>query len=358
MRYDSYAFFFIFFALHIPITLNAMALRAVLGLSHSLPRAKPVSMAIIRPSHAFFTPFLPHTAGPGRSLLTSFLSTARSSPLPQSLSVSSPLTKRSFNSSTKSLIKSTYFPRGGRSSGNGYGYGGGGPQGPWAWFTRLRRRIDRIPTMTLVYGLIGINGAVFLLWQYALSSAQRFRDPSLLYFLRNNFILNEVNVFSGRIWTLVTSAFSHSNGTHIFVNCLGLYFLAPAAASIMGSASFLGLYLGAGVFSSLVSLGYHRFSRHRWWGSEGASGAIYACLAYYGALFPNSQVLMFFVIPMPVWVAIGGIFAWDFYSAVKRPNSGTDSAGHLGGIIYGLGAAMVLKRGGFMRMMRGGRPRW
>lgn len=25
--------------------------------------------------------------------------------------------------------------------------------------------------MTLVYGLIGINGAVFLLWQYALSSA-------------------------------------------------------------------------------------------------------------------------------------------------------------------------------------------
>ncbi|KIR28711.1 hypothetical protein I309_02203 [Cryptococcus deuterogattii LA55] len=306
-----------------------MAFRATLGFSHSLSRAQPVSMATIRPSHAFFTPFVPCTTGLSRSLLTSSLSTIRFPSLPPSSSISNFLTKRSFTSSTKSLIRSSYFPRGGRLGGNGYGYGGGGPQGPWAWFTRLRRRIDRIPTMTLVYGLIGINGAVFLLWQYALSSAQRFRDPSLLYFLRNNFILNEVNVFSGRIWTLVTSAFSHSNGTHIFVNCLGLYFLAPAAASIMGSASFLGLYLGAGVFSSLVSLGYHRFSQHRWWGSEGASGAIYACLAYYGALFPNSQVLLFFVIPMPVWVAIGGIFAVSlfFYLLVFRYSSSLGSPG-------------------------------
>lgn len=154
-----------------PITFNKMALRAAFGLSHSFPRVQPVSMATIRPSHAFFTPFIPRTAGPSRSLLTSSPFTARSSPLPQSPPLSSLLTKRSFTSSTNSLIRSTYFPRGGRSGGNGYGSGGGGPQGPWAWFTRLRRRIDRIPTMTLVYGLIGINGAVFLLWQYALSSA-------------------------------------------------------------------------------------------------------------------------------------------------------------------------------------------
>ncbi|WVW82711.1 hypothetical protein I302_104722 [Kwoniella bestiolae CBS 10118] len=266
-------------------------------------------------------------------------------PAPQ---ITTRLLRRSFGSSARGLIRSSYFPKGGN---GGYSYGGGGGGN---WFNRLRSRIDRIPTMTLVYGLIGLNGGVFLLWQYAISSAQRFRDPSLFIFLQKNFILNEINVFSGRVWTLVTSAFSHMSGSHIFVNCLGLYFLAPAAAGLMGSSAFLGLYLGAGIFSSLASLTYHRLKRDRWMGSEGASGAIYACLSFYGAMFPQSTVLMFFVIPMPVWVAISGIFAWDFYGALFRPNSGTDSVGHLGGISYGLLAALAMRRGGFIRMLRGG----
>ncbi|WVO14170.1 hypothetical protein L204_101801 [Cryptococcus depauperatus] len=326
-----------------------MALRVALGAMNTSTRFHH----ICRPSlnNSFSTAFFSRALSSRLLMRSTLQSRIKSIHKPFERIASS----RSFSSTHLSLIRSTYFPRGGRSG----GYGFGGPQGPGGWFTRLKRRIDRIPTMMLIYGLIGINGAVFLLWQYAVSTAQRFRDPSLLYFMRKNFILNKINIFSGRIWTLVTSAFSHSTGTHIFVNCLGLYFLAPAAASIMGSASFLGLYLGAGVFSSLVSLGYHRISGHRWWGSEGASGAIYACLAYYGALFPQSQVLMFFIIPMPVWVAISGVFAWDFYSAIFRPHSGTDSSGHLGGIVYGLLAAASYRRGGFMRMLRGGsKPRW
>ncbi|KAK8869521.1 hypothetical protein IAR55_000087 [Kwoniella newhampshirensis] len=331
-----------------------MSLRAALGLAQAtLPRSRPLSA--VPPS--FFSPcFRSQTiAGPSRlpmnynSVLRS-LHTRPAQSSPQTLQ----LIHRAFSTSRRTLIRSTYFPRG-SSSGGGGGYGGG-QQG---WFTRLRRRMDRVPTMTLVYGLIGLNGAVFLLWQYAISNAQRFRDPSLFIFLQKNFILNEINVFSGRVWTLVTSAFSHMSGSHIFVNCLGLYFLAPAAAGIMGSSAFLGLYLGAGVFSSLTSLTYHRLKKDRWMGSEGASGAIYACLSFYGAMFPQSTVLMFFIIPMPVWAAISGIFAWDFYSALARPNSGTDSAGHLGGIVYGLGAALALRRGGLLRMIRGGgRPRW
>lgn len=45
-----------------------------------------------------------------------------------------------------------------------------------------------------------------------------------------NFLINEMNIQAGRLWTFVTSCFSHSSGSHIFVNCLGLYFMAPAAA--------------------------------------------------------------------------------------------------------------------------------
>ncbi|OCF39445.1 hypothetical protein I317_06769 [Kwoniella heveanensis CBS 569] len=342
-----------------------MALRDIMGLAHGLHRAPSIAQPIrcLRFARPLSKAAVSTNAGPSRlsPILSSnapFFHTFSHKPhsISRSLSsTSSAILRRAFTSSSKGLIRSTYFPRGG-SNGGGGGYRGGGGGGNW--FYRLRGRIDRIPTMTLIYGLIGVNAGVFFLWQYALSSAQRFRDPTLFAFLQKNFILNEVNVFSGRVWTLVTSAFSHMSGSHIFVNCLGLYFIAPAAAGLMGSSGFLGLYLGAGIFSSLTSLTYHRLKQDRWWGSEGASGAIYACLSFYGAMFPQSTVLMFFVIPMPVWAAISGIFAWDFYSALFRGNTGTDSAGHLGGIVYGLGAAMAMRRGGFLRMLRGGRPRW
>jgi membrane associated rhomboid family serine protease len=49
---------------------------------------------------------------------------------------------------------------------------------------------------------------------------------------------------------------------------------------------------------------------------------------------------------MPAWVLIGGMFAYDGYSAFFRPGSGTDSAGHVGGIMAGLGAALLARRRG------------
>lgn len=67
-------------------------------------------------------------------------------------------------------------------------------------------------------------------------------------------------------------------------------------------------------------------------------------IAFYGALFPTTQFLLFFVLPLPAWAVIGGIFAYDAYGAIFNPASGTDSAGHMGGILAGLGAAVLLRR--------------
>jgi len=70
-------------------------------------------------------------------------------------------------------------------------------------------------------------------------------------------------------------------------------------------------------------------------------------------LFPRQTFLLYFVVPMPAWVLIGGIFAWDAYSAVFAPST-TDSAGHVGGLAAGLAAAMYVRR----RIGRFGRGRW
>lgn len=50
--------------------------------------------------------------------------------------------------------------RGGR-AGGGYG---GGPQGPWQ---RLRARINAIPSNYIFWGIIGLNGLVFVSWNLA-----------------------------------------------------------------------------------------------------------------------------------------------------------------------------------------------
>lgn len=107
-------------------------------------------------------------------------------------------------------------------------------------------------------------------------------------------------------------------------------------------------------------------------------------IAFFAAMFPNTQFLLFFVVPMPAWLFAGGIFAvsplstllflprpslylsllhyphlsslpgpsdtqYDLFGALYRPNSTTDSAGHLGGIVAGLGAAMLFRKGRFPR---------
>lgn len=131
-------------------------------------------------------------------------------------------------------------------------------------------------------------------------------------------------------WTLVTSAFSQSTGSHILVNSLGLYFIAPAALrwdfahsisgsrklidSVLSGSGFLTLYLG-GTFSLLVvqhivcpltsgglaaavaSLTWRRIRGNTNGGSEGASGAIYSALgrSSFGLLriFDDHRFVMF-----------------------------------------------------------------
>lgn len=68
---------------------------------------------------------------------------------------------------------------------------------------------DRNPSY-LIYLIIGICTAVFLAWQYAQQSWQKFGDRSLANFMANNFLCSWDGVMAGRWWTLLTSTFSHN----------------------------------------------------------------------------------------------------------------------------------------------------
>jgi hypothetical protein len=69
--------------------------------------------------------------------------------------------RRAFSSSRQGLARPSYSPRGG---------GGWQPPPPPSFWAKLRARINGIEPPHLVYGIIGLNLAIFGLWAYAINS--------------------------------------------------------------------------------------------------------------------------------------------------------------------------------------------
>ncbi|KAI0254298.1 hypothetical protein BJV78DRAFT_1152427 [Lactifluus subvellereus] len=214
------------------------------------------------------------------------------------------------------------------------GWGWESPGGPWQ---RLVQRFNSIPPNYLLFGILGVNGAVFAAWSYV----QMFQNVAdrppgvkrLTRWLQNNFTNSYENLHKGRFWTLVTSTFSHAQPGHAFVNGLTFYFFAPAVLTVLGgNAQFLALYLGSGAFASLASLVWNKERNYQ---SLGASGAIYALASLFAFARPRAQFLLFFVVRMPAWACMGSIACFDVYNAFTRQFPSLDSAGHVGGLTAG-----------------------
>ena len=118
-----------------------------------------------------------------------------------------------------------------------------------------------------------------------------------------------------------------------------LYFLGAPVLGLLGPTAFCGLYLASGVACSLSSLVFHRvFGRREHWASHGASGAVYGTMAFLAAAQPHARFLVFFVVPVPAWLCVAGLFTWDVANSFTpgQRAGGTDNAGHVGGILGGL----------------------
>ncbi|GAA5988448.1 hypothetical protein JCM11641_005346 [Rhodosporidiobolus odoratus] len=242
---------------------------------------------------------------------------------------------RAFSTSASSRGIRPYLGRGrGR---QGYGSeGGGGGGGGWGPRPGWKQRLDGLPGVWVIGGLIAVNTSIFLLWNYSTQLAQRFRDTSLFRFMSRNFTVSWQNLSQGRIWTLFTSVFSHEGTSHILVNMLSLWFMGGAAAAVLGNTGFLALYLFSGVVGSTFSALFAEFvTRNEWYSAHGASGAVFGCASFFACAFPKANFLLFFVLPVPAWLCVGGLFAWDLWNGLGRRGGTVDSMGHVGGAIAG-----------------------
>lgn len=214
--------------------------------------------------------------------------------------------------------------------------GPGRPQGGGGW-QNFRERLDALPTGVILWGVLGINGAVFAAWQYTYLKARSTGDMSALVWMHQNFSTGLANLSNGRIWTLLTATFSHQKLDHFLVNAFSYYFMAPTVIQILGNARFLGLYLRGGIICSAASVLWHTYiKRNPNQSSVGASGAIYSVLAFFACVMPKASIYIFSIVPMPAWAFVTGIFLWDTSSAILDKRVGTDTAGHVGGLLAGI----------------------
>lgn len=151
------------------------------------------------------------------------------------------------------------------------------------------------------------------------------------------------------VWTWVTSIFAHNPGGlfHILFNSIVLYFFGPIVERKVGSTKFALLFIVSGVAAGLAQVGMGLFLGEPG-AVVGASGAILAIMGVLTVLNPNLRVLLFFIIPMPLWVLTLG-FAVVSVLIMMGGGIGAGQIAHLAhliGLVIGLGYGERLRRAG------------
>lgn len=199
----------------------------------------------------------------------------------------------------------------------------------------VRRRAKNNWSYTTI--LIGVNVVFFILY-FILASF--LGEEKLISFVA----LTPLAVLGGKnLWTFVTSMFMHGGFGHLFVNMISLMFIGNFVEKLIGKKRFLWLYLAGGLFAGLFFVAISALTGDVNVWAVGASGAIFALGGLLAVLTPRLPVLVFFIIPMPMWAAM--IFLmfglWALSLSLGLP---IGNVAHLGGLVVGLGYGFWLKK--------------
>lgn len=187
---------------------------------------------------------------------------------------------------------------------------------------------------TAIKALIGANVALFLV---------QFFAPAVtaVLGLRPIFVVRYFWV-----WQLATYMFLHGGVFHIVFNMLALWMFGTELERRWGTPFFLKFYavtgVGAGVLTVLFSLLPFAAAQQLYQANIiGASGAIFGLLLAYALYFPERQIYMYLVFPIPARVFVAIIGAIAFLSSLGD-SGGVASVTHLGGLAV---AYVYLKSG-------------
>ena len=201
----------------------------------------------------------------------------------------------------------------------------------------------RRPVPWVTYLLIAANLAVFA-WEIAAGADPVAPSPQKIAQLGGDFAPLTLD---GQWWRIGASMFLHYGVLHVGMNMLVLW-QARFVELLYGRVGFLVLYLVSGLVGALASLAVHPFAV-----GVGASGAVFGVFGAFGAfLWMNRDRIDPEAMRKPArgllsFIAINLVFGLS----VK----GIDITAHIGGLIAGFLAGVVLLAGHRERPRRGRR---
>jgi membrane associated rhomboid family serine protease len=146
--------------------------------------------------------------------------------------------------------------------------------------------------------------------------------------------------------TLITSLFLHADWAHIIVNMIVLLSFGSIVEDWVGAPRFLIIYLIAGVASGLLqsvaSIYMGDIAGSGRVPVVGASGAVAGLLGYAMVTQPHMRIV-FFIIPMPIWLAIVLLVVVHALAITLGWGQGIAWWGHLGGLVAGMVLAFFVR---------------
>jgi uncharacterized protein len=210
---------------------------------------------------------------------------------------------------------------------------------------RPKRNENIFTRMSLTDVLIVINVVAYILFLVFLAAI-----PGAMDYLA----LNPNLFLQGYVWTLITSMFLHAPiFIHIFVNMVSLFFIGNFVERLIGRKRYLWFYMIAGVIAGLAFVFFAYLGQFIEGGvavfgsmdayAVGASGALFGLGGLLAVLIPRLKVLVFFVIPMPMWLAMAvlmfGLWAISIPAGLPIGNTA-----HFGGLVVGVAYGFYLRK--------------
>jgi len=185
--------------------------------------------------------------------------------------------------------------------------------------------------------LVLINTAAFIL--------QMLFEPRFPRELYSYLALSLDGLRQGYVWQLLTFQFLHAGWMHLLSNCVAIYFLGRAVEEAIGRWRFVVLYFTSGVIGGLfqallglvLSLAGSSLGQFLGGPVIGASAGAFGICAAFAMLFPESLLLLFFILPvrakyllvLEAVLSLLGIVSPGFMPGVAH-------AAHLGGMLAGI----------------------
>lgn len=194
-------------------------------------------------------------------------------------------------------------------------------------YYRRETRSSLLPSGQVCHYLIVVNIVLFVLQLATLRSEIS---------VTNLLILSPQDVLHGEIWRLITYAFIHDPGNwvHIFFNMLFLWWFGSDVEDLYGPWEFLTFYLTSALLGGIF-FSVWQMTQARLGAVLGASGAVTAVMVLYALHYPTRTILVWFVVPVQIWIFVLFQVAQDTFIFASGINSRTAVTVHLAGAAFG-----------------------